>query len=256
MERDGQMVGTHGEALLAVEVSVENTDWTHVVWVPYLQYLGTDPERTRTVTLPDDRKITLQFGRVFHGFPGFSVQLVNFEMIAYDHRGAPRDYQSLVRVSPTSPQAQEQFESFEHVTKLNAPLQAPYMWDDNRGLRANIFRRLSNGLNPQQFKLSQAGWDREGWNFTQEAADRGELARPFARYHHSAGRQQPGHPRDRVGRHPDGDRHPVGVLRQAVARAAEKAKFAAMAKPGKAGMVTTGSNTAATEGTGTPVRQA
>jgi hypothetical protein len=71
--------------------------------VPYLQYLGTDPEATRTVTLPDVRRSRSQFGRVWHGFPGFSVQLLNFEMIAYDHRGAPRDYQSLVRVTPTSP---------------------------------------------------------------------------------------------------------------------------------------------------------
>lgn len=181
-DRNGQMVGTHGESLLGVEVAVDNTDWRRVVWVPYLQYLGTDPERTRTVSLPDGRSVTLQFGRVFHGFPGFSVQLVNFEMIAYDHRGAPRDYQSLVRVSPTSPAAQERFESFEHVTKLNAPLQAPYIWDESRGLLSNMWRRLSNGLNPQQFKLSQAGWDREGWTFTQEAADRGELPRPFARY--------------------------------------------------------------------------
>lgn len=182
MERDGQMVGTHGESLLAVEVTVDGTDWREVVWVPYLQYLGTDPNRTRTVNLPDGRNVTLQFGRVFHGFPGFSVQLVNFEMIAYDHRGAPRDYQSLVRVSPTSPAAQERFESFEHVTKLNAPLQAPYIWDESRGLVSNIWHRLSNGLNPQQFKLSQAGWDREGWTLTQDAVDKGELPRPFARY--------------------------------------------------------------------------
>lgn len=181
-QRNGQMVGTHGEALLAVEVTVAGTDWREVVWVPYLQYLGSDATRTRTVNLPDGRDVTLQFGRVFHGFPGFSVQLVNFEMIAYDHRGAPRDYQSLVRVSPTSAEAQERFESYEHVTKLNAPLKAPYIWDENRGLVSNIWRRLSNGLNPEQFKLSQAGWDREGWTLTQEAADRGELPRPYARY--------------------------------------------------------------------------
>ena len=181
-ERDSQRVGTHAEALLGVEVSVDGTDWREVVWVPFLQYLGTDPAATRTVTLPDERKVTLQFGRVWHGFPGFSVQLLNFEMIAYDHRGAPRDYQSLVRVTPTSAEAQQNFDAYEHVTKLNAPLKAPYIWDESRGLLANIALRLTNGLNPQQFKLSQAGWDREGWMQTQQMADAGQLPRPFARY--------------------------------------------------------------------------
>lgn len=187
-DRDGQKVGTHGESLLAVEVSLPRADggdgkaWSQVVWVPYLQYLGTDPEQERKVMLPDGREITLQFGRVWHRFPGFSVQLINFEMIAYDHRGAPRDYQSLLRVSPYSEAAKEAFSSFEHVTKLNAPLQAPYIWEEDRGLVANIGRRLTNGLNPEQFKLSQAGWDRDGWTQTQEMADAGDLPRPYARY--------------------------------------------------------------------------
>jgi hypothetical protein len=181
-DRDGQRIGTHAEALLGVEVSVEGSGWSEVVWVPYLQYLGTDPDAPRTVALPDGRSVTLQFGRVWHAFPGFSVQLLNFEMIAYDHRGAPRDYQSLVRVSPVSAEAVERFEGYEHVTKLNAPLQAPYIWEDSRGLMANIALRLTNGMNPEQFKLSQAGWDREGWMQTQQMADAGQLARPFARY--------------------------------------------------------------------------
>lgn len=47
---------------------------------------------------------------------------------------------------------------------------------------ANIALRLTNGMNPDQFKLSQAGWDREGWMQTQQMADAGQLARPFARY--------------------------------------------------------------------------
>lgn len=187
IDRDGSFVGTHGKALLGVEVSADDVTsetgrWSTVVWVPYLQYLGTDPNTTRTVTAPGGRDVTLQFGRIWHGFPGFSVQLINFEMIAYDHRGAPRDYQSLVRVSPTSPEAQEQFSSYEHVTKLNAPLRAPYIWSDERGLAGNVLRRLTSGLNPQQYKLSQAGWDRDGWTQTQAMADNGELPRPFARY--------------------------------------------------------------------------
>ncbi|MBZ0170829.1 MAG: hypothetical protein K8E66_00465, partial [Phycisphaerales bacterium] len=42
--------------------------------------------------------------------------------------------------------------------------------------------RLTNGLNPNQFKLSQSGWDRDGWMQTQRMADAGQLKRPFARY--------------------------------------------------------------------------
>jgi len=185
--RDGRLVGTHSESLLAVEVSAdevlsESGRWSTVVWVPYLQYLDTDAGSARTVKMPGGREITLQFGRIWHNFPGFSIQLINFEMIAYDHRGAPRDYQSLVRVSPVTAEAQKRFTSYDHVTKLNAPLRAPYIWAEDRGLMSNIARRITSGLNPRQFKLSQSGWDREGWTQTQQMADAGDLPRPFARY--------------------------------------------------------------------------
>ena len=197
-ERDNRFVGTHGQSLLAVEVSAdrgtsgalaegdapgERGRWSTVVWVPFLQYLGTEPSAQRVVEVPGGRSVTLQFGRVFHGFPGFAVQLIDFEMIAYDHRGAPRDYQSLVRVSPfASAGGEPMFEGYEHITKLNAPLTAPFIWSDERSLPANIAMRLTSGLNPNQFKLSQAGWDQDGWAQTQQLADAGQIPRPFARY--------------------------------------------------------------------------
>jgi hypothetical protein len=88
------------------------------------------------------------------------VQLVDFEMIAYDHRGAPRDYQSIVRVTPLS--ADASFDQFEHVVKLNAPLRAPHHWDEDRSWLSNMTLRLISGLRPDQYKLSQAGWDQAG----------------------------------------------------------------------------------------------
>jgi hypothetical protein len=181
-ERNNQLVGTHAESMLAVEVAVGEGSgaWSTVVWVPFLQYLGTDPGMERRVTLPDGRSLTLQFGRVWHGFPGFAVQLADFQMIAYDHRGAPRDYQSIVRVAPT--EAGADFEPYEHVVKLNAPLRAPYIWSESRSLVANAALRMTSGINPNQFKLSQSGWDRDGWMQTQQMADAGQLPRPFARY--------------------------------------------------------------------------
>lgn len=181
--RQRQLIGTHGQAMMAVEVECDDPRggrWSTVVWVPFLQYLGTDPTAERLVTLPDGRSITLQFGRVWHTFPGFAVQLTDFQMIAYDHRGSPRDYQSIVRVVPTDPEPR--FEAYEHVVKLNAPLRAPFMWSESRTWSGNMAVRLAHGINPNQFKLAQSGWDRDGWMQTQRQADAGQLPRPFARY--------------------------------------------------------------------------
>jgi len=190
-DRNKRFVGTHTESLLGVEVTADDPTsptgtWKTVVWVPFLQYLGIDPSMQRSVTLPGGRTLALQFGRVFHAFPGFAVQLADFEMIAYDHRGAPRDYQSLVRVSPSffgaSASGEEPFEPYVHVTKLNAPLTAPFIWSDERSFFANLVMRLTSGLNPNQFKLSQSGWDQQGWQQTQQLADAGQIPRPYARY--------------------------------------------------------------------------
>lgn len=180
IDRDKSLVGTHDEALIAVEVSVAGSDWREVVWLPFAKYmLGSIANNaSRRVTLPDGREVVMAFSRVAHRFPGFQLRLEDFEMIAFDHRGAPRDFQSVVSVVPTGIPGQLEFDSYTHVTKLNAPLKAPYMWSEERGLAGNVFVQLFSGLNPGQYKLSQAGWDQQGWNQSQQLVDQGLLDKP------------------------------------------------------------------------------
>jgi hypothetical protein len=191
--RRNDEVGNHMKAMLAVEVATG--DWKRVVWLPFTKYLGAGLGTERDLVLPDGRKVQLAFGRLRYPFPGFMIQLMDFQMVAYDHRGAPRDYQSLIRVVPqrfsdvpTLPiqRAVERvagsFEPYEHITKLNAPLQAPFMLDPQRGRLRNTAGLLLSRLNPQQFKFSQAGWDADGWQQTQSRVDRGELRRPYAQF--------------------------------------------------------------------------
>lgn len=173
-KQEPELIGTHGRAMLAVELSTGT--FKRIMWLPFTQFFSEDPDAQRKATLPDGRVITLAFGRVQHQLPGFHVQLVRFDMISYDHRGSPRDYQSILRVSPTT----ATFDAFEHVTKLNEPLTAPWRWDEERSWLTNVGGRLSAGLRPTQLKFSQAGWDPETWRETQAMADRGEIARPYA----------------------------------------------------------------------------
>jgi hypothetical protein len=190
-ERDRQMIGTHDRAMVAVEVSLPGADgpdapprWRSVVWMPFSRYLGVTGDESRTVHLPDGREVSMAFGRRQHPFPDFQVRLLDFEMVAYDHRGAPRDFQSIVRVEPRlDPEnPTPRFESFDHVVKLNNPLRAPYHWDPDASWVKNTVMRLSAGLNPRQFKLSQAGWDQQGWQRTQQLADEGVMPRPRASF--------------------------------------------------------------------------
>lgn len=191
--RQNDEIGNHMRAMLAVEVSTK--DWDQILWLPFTKYLGVGLGTERDLQLPDGRRLQLAFGRLRYPLPGFMVQLVDFQMVAYDHRGAPRDYQSRVRVAPHRfedvPGSPIQvlverltggFEPYEHITKLNAPLQAPFMWADDRGWLRNMGGLLLSRLNPQQFKFSQAGWDAEGWKQTQARVDRGELRRPYAQF--------------------------------------------------------------------------
>lgn len=184
-DRQNQSVGTHEKAMLAVEVRIESgpagpddAEFRRVVWVPFSKYMGDGIADLREVALPGGRRVRLGFGRLQHVFPNFAIQLVDFEMLAYDHRGAPRDYQSVIRVTPTD----ESFDLFEHVTKLNAPLTAPFHWSDDRLWVVNFVQRLASGLSPYQFKFSQAGWDRSGWDQTQKLADQGIIPKPFAKF--------------------------------------------------------------------------
>lgn len=183
-ERDISLMGSHTEALVAVEVSSDQLGgrdaWSKVVWLPFTKYMGIQRDTDRAVTLPDGREVRLAFGRLQRPFPDFTVSLLDFEMIAYDHRGAPRDYQSTVRVAPVvAPgEAGGSFQAYDHLIKLNEPLRAPFHWDPEANVVFNTARRLLAGLNPHQFKLSQAGWDRAGWTETQRLADLGQAPGP------------------------------------------------------------------------------
>lgn len=179
-DRRTDRIGTHDESLMAVEVSLPS-GWSRVVWLPFTRYMhirGLNTERD--VNLPDGRQVRLAFGRLQLPLPDFRLRLVDFEMIAYDHRGAPRDYQSIVRVEPNSKTAS--FEAYEHVTKLNNPLRAPYHWSEDRSWLSNSMMRLASGVNPRQFKLSQSGWDQAGWNESQKLVDAGQLEKPRASF--------------------------------------------------------------------------
>lgn len=188
IEQDKSLVGSYANAFIAVEVSLPATPtraaWSRVVWLPFSQYVTLQTDKRTKVTLPDGRNIMLVFGRYQRALPGFELALVDFEMIAYDHRGAPRDYQSIVRVMPNAFYAgpKPEFETYEHVVKLNNPLRAPFHWNPEKSWIANTLTRLRAGMDPNQFKLSQSGWDRGGWQQSQQLVDQGVLDKPRANF--------------------------------------------------------------------------
>lgn len=180
-ERDGNFVGTFDKAMVAVEVSERASGWRDVVWLPFCKFTDVASLRNQTqrmVALPDGRQISLVFGRVQHRLPGFQLRMLDFKMLSYDHRGSPRDYQTLVRVES----ADGRFEAYDHVTRLNAPLKAPFLWSSARGLAANIVGEIAGHLSPNQYKFAQAGWDRAGWEQSQQMVDQGLMERPRASF--------------------------------------------------------------------------
>ncbi|MCA9272189.1 MAG: hypothetical protein KDA31_04000 [Phycisphaerales bacterium] len=180
-QRDGTMVGTYDKAMIAVEVAQQSSGWSEVVWLPFCKYTDVTSLRAssqRALDLPDGRRISLVFGRVQHRLPGFQLRMLDFKMLSYDHRGSPRDYQTLVRVESTD----GSFESYDHVTRLNAPLKAPFLWSSARGFAANFVGEIVSHLSPRQYKFSQAGWDRSGWEQSQQLVDQGVIERPRANF--------------------------------------------------------------------------
>ena len=187
-QRDKRMTGTHDKAMIAVEISSDPSlipgagadvrAWTKVVWVPFSKFLGVSPELMRRVELPDGRTIELTFGRLRHVLSDFQLRLVDFRMIAYDHRGSPRDFESIVRVEPVN----TRFSAYQHPASLNAPLTAPYIWSEERPWLVNLALRLASGVNPNQYKFSQAAWDEQGWRESQQLADQGLAPGPRARF--------------------------------------------------------------------------
>lgn len=185
--RERDKIGTHEAAQLAVEVtSTRYPQWRRIAWLPYTRFLDAQAATTaRSVNLPDGSTVSLAFGRLWHEFPGFALRLDDFEMVEYDHRGAPRDYQSTITVAPMSARADAapSFTPYTHTASLNAPLRAPFnIHDPSRGAIPSLFGRLLAGLNPGQFKLSQAGWDRATWEQTRTLADQGQLPRPIVSF--------------------------------------------------------------------------
>ena len=181
-ERENDRVGNHEASRLAVRVTSSMwPGWERIVWLPFARYVeAQQAEAIRDVRLPDGRRVSLAFGRLWRQFPGFRLRLEDFELIEYDHRGAPRDYQSSVTVAP---QAGDPFEAFTHTVKLNAPLRAPFnVYDEEMNPVSKLLGRIASGLNPGQFKLAQAGWDPSTWNRTQEQVDAGELEEPYVAF--------------------------------------------------------------------------
>lgn len=183
-ERDISLMGSHTEAFIAVEVFADGLGgreaWSEVIWLPFTKYMGIQRDTAKRIVLPDGRDLQIAFGRLQRPFPDFTVSMIDFQMISYDHRGAPRDYQSTVRVAPRLAATEDGrgFAAYEHLIKLNEPLRAPFHWDPESNFVSNFVRRLGAGLNPDQFKLSQAGWDRAGWQETQRQADLGQAPGP------------------------------------------------------------------------------
>lgn len=182
-QREKAMIGTHERSMLGVEVrsSVAGRDWRKVVWLPFTKYMSMGMGTERSVTLPDGREVMLAFGRRQNRLPGFVVELLDFEMIAREHRGPPKDFRSTLRVMPADFGGAD-FEGYVHTTSLNEPLQAPFLWSDARGLLANVLGTLRSRLDPTQFKFSQAGWDQQGWMQSQALADQGKVKRPTANF--------------------------------------------------------------------------
>lgn len=177
-DREGEFIGTHDRAMLAVEVRMG--EWRRVVWLPFMRYLNIGQSEATRVELPDGRVVRLAFARARRSLPGFQIRMTDFEMVAYDHRGAPRDYRSTIRVEPSGPN--RWFEPYTRKTQLNAPLRAPFVWSDERSLGANAFGFVRSRLDPAQFKFAQAGWDAQGWERMQSLADQGLVARPYAQF--------------------------------------------------------------------------
>jgi len=190
-QRDPKSIGNHQRAAIAVEVSatVKGGEgatagpWKTIVWAPFTQYARTQTsEAERVVGLPDGRRVHLMFGRVRHEFwPTMGVRLADFEMIPYEHSQVPRDYRSELIVMRRWQGVQE---DVRRKTSLNEPLleRTPFQAREDVPWVFNAAARVLSWIAPNQYKFSQAGWDQGGWVQSQEATERGETKRPYARY--------------------------------------------------------------------------
>lgn len=189
--RDTKAIGNHQRAAIGVEVSATvkkgggsaGEPWKTIVWLPFTQYARTQTrEAERVVGLPDGRRVHLMFGRVWHEFwPTMGIRMADFEMIPYPHSQKPQDFRSELIVMRRWGNTQE---DVRRKTSLNEPLLERTPFQAREGVPSvfNAAARVLSFMAPNQYKFSQAGWDQGGWTQTQEATERGEMKRPYARF--------------------------------------------------------------------------
>lgn len=174
-------IGTHKRAAVAVEVGLKTDPaFRRTVWLPFTQYMGLGTDLERAVDLPDGRRLSLAFGRVWHSLP-FELRLTDFQMDPYPHSDTPRDYRSdLMVMSKWGGVYQDR----QRKTSLNEPLlvRVPFIPREDVPAPVNWAGRLWSVLIPNQYKFSQAGWDAAGWRETKALADAGQAPRPIARF--------------------------------------------------------------------------
>jgi hypothetical protein len=174
-------IGTHKRASVAVEVGLKSAPgFKRTLWLPFTQYMNLGQETERAVDLPDGRRLTLAFGRVYHALP-FDVRLMNFHMDPYPHSDTPRDYRSELMVMSRWGGV---YQDRERKTSLNEPLlvRVPFIPREDVPPPVNWAGRLWSVIIPNQYKFSQAGWDAAGWSQTKALVEQGKAPRPFARF--------------------------------------------------------------------------
>jgi len=174
-------IGTHKRAAVAVQVGLSSdASFERIVWLPFTQYMGIGSETERSVDLPDGRRVTLAFGRVWHQLP-FEVRLTKFHMDPYPHSDTPRDYRSDVLVMSRWGGV---YQDRERKTSLNEPLlvRVPFIPRDDVPAPVNWAGRLWSLIIPNQYKFAQAGWDAQGWRESKARAEAGQGPKPHARF--------------------------------------------------------------------------
>ncbi len=177
-QRQRNFEGTYGAASIAVEVSAPNSA-PQTIWIPFAQFLGVGLETERVVHLPDGRDLAFAFSRLSHGLPSYTLRLVDFEMIPYEHSDLPRDFVSNLQIIDN-----ETGKSETRITRLNRPLmlRAKFQTSADRPWLANMIGRAVSLVAPNRYKFSQASWDAEGWRRTSEETAKGLRDRPVATF--------------------------------------------------------------------------
>lgn len=170
---DQKDIGTHRSAAIAVEISLPADarlfpGWSVIHWLPFSQYgaAGAATPEGQPVTLPDGREVRLVFGRLMHPLPGFTLRLMDFEMVPYPHSTMPRDFRSELELTRYDDKGRR-IKVEKASTSLNEPLKVnAFSWSDDRAWPANALGWLSSQFGPGRYKFSQSGWDAQGWERT------------------------------------------------------------------------------------------